>query len=204
MRSGLVRCSSVMSESPPSPSANWFDSGATLPLGFRTATRATPPGRRSAATPPRTTRAWPCPCCRPSGGYVREAKAHRPILPARTATAEGGQTAPKRHAPASPIALSAPGGPSAARRSRSARRLRAPLRSDDRGGWHAPHLGSCLAYLLRTAAEIGVPREQAIEIIDRSVRGSGLIFPELEALKRQEAARAALKGHKRCCPPPTS
>src|SRR5579859_3316446 len=53
-------------------------------------------------------------------------------------------------------------------RSQSARTLRVPLRSDDRGGWHAPHLGSCLAYLLRTAAELGVPRAQAIEIIDRA------------------------------------
>jgi hypothetical protein len=47
---------------------------------------------------------------------------------------------------------------------------------------------ACLAALLRAAADSGVSREQGIAIIAQTVRGWGLIFPELDALKRQEAA----------------
>jgi hypothetical protein len=51
---------------------------------------------------------------------------------------------------------------------------------------------ACLAALLKTAADGGVPREEAIEVTNQSVRGWGLTFPELHALKRQEAARPSL------------
>jgi hypothetical protein len=60
---------------------------------------------------------------------------------------------------------------------------------------------ACLAALLRAAADSGVPREQGVEIIAQTVRGWGLIFPELDALKRQEGARAVSRRLAAVMPP---
>ena len=49
---------------------------------------------------------------------------------------------------------------------------------------------ACLAALLRVAADGGVPKGEAIAIIRRTVRGCGLIFPELDALKQHEEGLA--------------